>query len=163
MQQFADRCFRTVVGWDEGDWRDRFKEGAIAESRNICRNVHRETHDLCARQGSRALRYAHGPRDRSRLRSKQLQVFIDCFRNRPEHAVPDESQGVRQQQLRRETMFITKMHLSRRAVLRGMGATLHDATRLRLPSGYRWAPGGGGSLRYPVPFTVGASRGIRRC
>ena len=91
------------------------RRALVAQKEQFVQDGHRQAADLCARPRDRVLRRAGDPRDRARGRRRRLPLVVDDSGDREERAVSDEEVAV---------MIVTKKAISRRTVLRGMGATV---------------------------------------
>src|SRR5438105_9765555 len=109
----ADQCHRRAA---RRDCRER-PRGAAAGTRRAERAVresrHGEADDVCDRPRDDVRRCADHSRDRAHSGGRQLPMVVDHRRYRQKHAVSDEEVAV---------MIVTRKHLSRRTMLRGMGA-----------------------------------------
>src|SRR5262249_5460848 len=111
----ADRRVGSAPGRREVRRPLRVPRGAGRQPRAVRQRRHRKADDLCAWPRRRVLRYARDPEDPSRRRAEELSVWEHNFRHCFQSAVSDEEVGI---------MMITKRHLGRRTVLRGMGAAV---------------------------------------
>src|SRR3954463_6702272 len=104
-------ALRRVAGERDGG----AAPGGAQASGSVHAESRREPHDLCARARRRVLRHAVRAGGAARRRPTRLQVLVTRARHREERAVPEEEVGV---------MMITGKAIARRAMLRGIGATV---------------------------------------
>ena len=97
-------------------WRGWGDAAGRAVAVGVRLDADREAHDLCARAWRRGVRHAGHPAHRARRGDARPSLVRDRRGYRQERAVPDAGGEV--------LMMITKRHLSRRTVLRGIGATV---------------------------------------
>src|SRR5690606_24186351 len=102
---------------------------AAREARALRLDGDREAVDVCARPRTRAEGYAGRAIDRAQCRARRLPNDVDRSRHRRQLPVPAPDEDVRARGAPRAThgvtaMLITRKHLPRRTVLRGMGAAI---------------------------------------
>ena len=116
--------------------------------------LHREPDGVRARPPHRVLRPADHPRDRRKAAPERQPLLVVRAWNREQPGLPDEQGRTRNDDRRepvgptsrsrgsrgKDDMYITKQHISRRTVLKGMGVTVAlpflDAM---VPAGTAWA------------------------
>ena len=120
--------------------------------------LHGKLHDLRARAPGRVLRHARRPSDRARGGGERPPHVFLHPRHREEHALPhgqrgggarrDDRRSLTKGEKRRMPMYSTNKHLSRRAVLRGMGATVAlPFLEAMVPARRAWADASPGDTR----------------
>src|SRR5581483_377365 len=111
----TDRCLGATGGRNETRWARQPAPSLAQPLRRFCFHADAKTSHVRPRPRGSLLRYAGNPVHRPRCRKQELSVLSADFRDCEEHAVPDEEENMN---------FVTKKHLSRRTLLRGLGVSV---------------------------------------
>src|SRR5688500_12670778 len=114
----AGECHQRDVRRHADQGRGRSAGGARREVRCDRDAPDEDAHVVRAGPQSRALRHAGGAPDRARSKSGRLPVVCPHSWSRPQSRFSYGHRG------RKQLMYLTKKHLPRRTVLKGLGATI---------------------------------------
>ena len=112
---YADQRVRRAAGRDESRWPRGAAPGPGGAERAVRQDRDRQAADLCDRPRAGTLRRAGDTRHRPGGRRRRLPLVVDDSGAREERPVSDEEDRL---------MIVTKKAISRRTILRGMGATV---------------------------------------